>query len=284
MTPRRATLSVLLVLSGPVLAAAAKAYPDPAAATDALIAAARSGEVDAVVGVLGDRSRSSLASGDAVADRAALQKFVAQFDRSHTLVAPDERSRTLLVGADEWPFPIPLVQGPAGWTFDPKAGEAELLARRVGQNELDAIQVCLGYVNAQRDYLDRNPEDERAALRGPANELARQARRALLEDLGRRAGEPAGSGVSGALREATRRSRASARRTGVTSTGSSPRRVPTPRAARWTTAMAGSSPVGSAWSHTRLVREVGGDDLRGEPGRGRLREGPRPEDRKTAGD
>jgi len=158
MTLRGATLSVLLTLSCPVLAAGAKAYPDPEAAIDALIAAARTGEIDAVVAVLGDRSRSFLVSGDAVADRAALQRFVAKFDHAHTFEAPDARTRTLDVGTDEWPFPIPLVQGPAGWVFDDRAGEAELLARRVGQNELDAIQVCLGYVNAQRDYLARNPE------------------------------------------------------------------------------------------------------------------------------
>ncbi|HVP59150.1 MAG TPA: DUF2950 domain-containing protein [Myxococcaceae bacterium] len=158
MTLRRATLCIAALFSLPVLAAGARAYPDPAAATEALVAAARSGEVQAVVGVLGDRSKSFLVSGDAVADRAALQEFVILFDRSHALSAPDERIRTLLVGEDSWPFPIPLVQGPAGWTFDAKAGEVELLARRVGQNELDAIQVCLGYVNAQQDYLARNPE------------------------------------------------------------------------------------------------------------------------------
>jgi hypothetical protein len=202
MTLRRTTLCVFLALSGPVLAAGAKAYPDPAAAIDALIAAARTGKVDAVVGVLGDRSRSFLVSGDAVADRAALEKFVTLFDRSHTVAEPDGRTRTLAVGADEWPFPIPLVQVPGGWSFDAKAGEAELLARRVGQNELDAMQVCLGYVNAQRDYLARNPEGV---------SVPHYADR-LMSSPGKRdglywktsAGEsesPMGPGVSGALRE-----------------------------------------------------------------------------------
>ncbi len=202
MTLRRAILSVLLVVPGPVLAAGAKAYPDPATATEALIAAARSGQVDALVGVLGDRSRSFLVSGDPVADRTALQKFVALFDRDHTLAAPDERTRTLVVGEDAWPFPIPLVHGSAGWTFDVKAGEAELLARRVGQNELDAIQVCLGYVNAQRDYLSRNPQG--ASVPHYADHL--------MSSPGKRdglywkssAGEPEspmGPAVSGALRE-----------------------------------------------------------------------------------
>jgi len=156
-TRLRATLALLLV-SAPALAAAAKAYPDPTAAVDALVAAARSGDPTGVVGVLGDRSRSFLLSGDPVADRAALARFVELYDRSHALSGPNETTRTLAIGDDAWPFPIPLVKGKTGWTFDTAAGEKEILARRVGQNELDVIQVCIGYVEAQRDYLTRNPE------------------------------------------------------------------------------------------------------------------------------
>ncbi|HUM11400.1 MAG TPA: DUF2950 domain-containing protein [Myxococcaceae bacterium] len=202
MTLRRAIPLLLLVLSGPVLAAGSKPYPDPVAATEALITAARSGEVEAVIRVLGDRSRSFLVSGDAVADRAALQEFVALFDHTHTLAAPSERTRTLVVGEDGWPFPIPLVQGPSGWTFDSRAGEAELLARRVGQNELDAIQVCLGYVNAQRDYLARNPEG--ASVPHYAEHLMSSAGKRdglYWQTSGGEPESPMGPGVSGALRE-----------------------------------------------------------------------------------
>jgi hypothetical protein len=156
-TRLRATLALLLV-SAPALAAAARAYPDPTAAVDALVAAARSGDPRSVAGVLGDRSKSFLVSDDPVSDRAALARFVELYDRSHELGAPDETSRTLAIGDDAWPFPIPLVKGKTGWTFDTAAGEKEILARRVGQNELDVIQVCIGYVEAQRDYLARNPE------------------------------------------------------------------------------------------------------------------------------
>ena len=156
MTTARSTILCLL-LSLPALAAA-KAYPDPAAAADALVAAARSGDVQAVVRVLGEKSRSFLVSGDAVADRAALNRFVELYDKSHSLGEPDPGTRTLIIGPDPWPFPVPMVKGNAGWTFDPKAGEAEILKRRIGQNELDAIEVCIGYVGAQKDYLERNPE------------------------------------------------------------------------------------------------------------------------------
>ena len=202
MTLRRTTLCFLLLLASPVLAAGVRVYANPEAAIDALVAAARLGEVQAVVSVMGEPSRSVLVSGDAVADRATLRRFVELYDRAHSLSAPDERTRTLVVGDDAWPFPIPLVKGKAGWTFDTKAGQEEILARRVGQNELDAIQVCLGYVGAQRDYLERNPE--RASVRHYADRL--------MSSPGKRDGlywkavpgepeSPMGPAVSGAVRE-----------------------------------------------------------------------------------
>ena len=154
----RATLSSLLLVSAPALAAGAKTYPDPTAATDALVAAARSGDPKAVVAVLGDRSKAFVVSGDPVSDRATLARFVELYDRSHALSSPAENKRTLVIGDDPWPLPIPMVKGKSGWSFDTAAGEKEILKRRVGQNELDVIQVCIGYVEAQRDYLALNPE------------------------------------------------------------------------------------------------------------------------------
>ncbi|HZJ52742.1 MAG TPA: DUF2950 domain-containing protein, partial [Myxococcaceae bacterium] len=116
------------------------------------------GEVKPVLVVLGDRAKGFLVSGDPVSDRAALARFVELYDRSHELLSPDESTRTLAIGDDAWPFPIPLVKAKTGWSFDTQAGEQEILARRVGQNELDVMQVCIGYVEGQRDYLARNPD------------------------------------------------------------------------------------------------------------------------------
>jgi hypothetical protein len=158
MTLRRATWLFFILLPGAVLGAGARTYPSPEVATDALLAAARSGDPVVLTGVLGSGAKSVLASGDSVADRAAVRHFVELADQGHALLAPRENTRTLVVGSDPWPFPIPLVKGKAGWAFDTEAGRAEILARRIGQNELDAIQVCLGYVGAQREYLARNPE------------------------------------------------------------------------------------------------------------------------------
>jgi Protein of unknown function (DUF2950) len=198
----RATLSALLLVSTSTLAAAAKVYPDPTAATDAFVTAARSGDVKAVLAVLGDRSKAFLVSGDPVSDRAALARFVELYDHSHELSSPDETTRTLAIGDDAWPFPIPVVKGKTGWSFDTAAGEKEILSRRVGQNELDVIQVCIGYVEAQRDYLTRNPDG--ASVPHYADRL--------LSSPGKRDGlywqsgpgepeSPMGPAVSGAIRQ-----------------------------------------------------------------------------------
>src|SRR5262244_137952 len=77
--------------------------------------------------------------------------------RSHTLVPSGDTKVVLQIGKDEWPFPIPLIKGSSGWHFDTQAGKEELLNRRIGRNELDVIQVCLAYVDAQREYYVRNP-------------------------------------------------------------------------------------------------------------------------------
>jgi hypothetical protein len=159
----RRTLRSLLFLAAAslgqaALAAGPKVFATPEAGAEALVAASRTGRVSAVLGVLGSGASTFLGTGDAVADAAGLQHFVELYDQRHRLLAPTETSRTIVLGVDDWPFPVPLVKGKSGWTFDARAGEDEIITRRVGQNELDAIQVCLGYFNGQRDYRARNPE------------------------------------------------------------------------------------------------------------------------------
>ena len=96
-------------------------------------------------------------SGDAVADNAERARFVAAYDDAHALV-PNGDQIVLQVGKDEWPLPIPLVEDGSSWHFDTAAGQQELLARRIGGNELSTIQACLAVVDAQREYWRRNPE------------------------------------------------------------------------------------------------------------------------------
>ena len=202
-----------------------------------------------MLGILGSGASSFLGTGDAVADAAGLQHYVDLWDQRHRLVAPTEKSRTIVLGDDDWPFPVPLVKGKSGWTFDAKAGEDEIITRRVGQNELDAIQVCLGYFNAQRDYRARNPD-------GAA--VAHYADR-LISSPGKRdglywpteKGEPESPGGPGRApgRRATRSP--SLRPTAGTATGSLPPRVPEPRAERATTRSMASWWMASRWWHTR---------------------------------
>jgi hypothetical protein len=93
-------------------------------------------------------------SGDDVADRAAFKRFATAYDQAHRLEGGGGKV-VLYVGRDEFPFPIPLVPDGPRWFWDAAAGDDELLNRRIGQNELSAIQVCLAYVDAQREYYSR---------------------------------------------------------------------------------------------------------------------------------
>src|SRR5271170_836931 len=133
-------------------------FPTPEAAVQALIEAAKSGEDAKVLAVMGSAAHALVESGDAVADRNVHERFVTLYDEAHSIIVTSDDRRVLQVGTTGWPFPIPLVKGKAGWFFDTTDGLEEVLARRVGQNELDAIQVCLAIADAQHDYVTLNPE------------------------------------------------------------------------------------------------------------------------------
>ena len=142
------------MLGAPGQAAAQKEYESVNAAVDALIAALRSDDPKALVQVLGEEGRRLVSSGDRVADRAAAQKFVAEYDQRHQLQAGGGKV-VLHVGSDDFPLPIPLVPDGPMWRWDTEAGAEEILNRRIGRNELSAIQVSLAYVDAQREYYSR---------------------------------------------------------------------------------------------------------------------------------
>jgi hypothetical protein len=88
-----------------------------------------------------------------VADQLGRERFVAAFDEAHRIELESAHKAVLIVSKTEWPLPIPLVDGPAGWRFDTQAGEQEILNRRIGRNELTVLQVCRAYVLAQREYF-----------------------------------------------------------------------------------------------------------------------------------
>lgn len=163
------TLMVLLVLSPVAVLAAASAqrtFASPEEAATALVQAVKAHDRAAALAVLGAGADASLSSGDATADRGAAERFATQYDEKHTLAGEGDK-RTLTVGNDDWPFAYPVVKSGNAWHFDTEAGNAEMLARRVGANELAAINVMLAIVDAQRDYAsaDRNKDGVREYAR-----------------------------------------------------------------------------------------------------------------------
>jgi hypothetical protein len=131
-----------------------KTFTTPEAAAEALVAAAERFDVTALKEILGPEGVDLVVSDDAVMDRNDSAAFAAQAREKMQVVRdPKKKKRaTILAGADDWPMPIPLVQKRGQWRFDSKAGAQEVIQRRIGRNELDAIEVCEGYVEAQHEY------------------------------------------------------------------------------------------------------------------------------------
>ena len=129
-----------------------RSFATPQEAVAALVAAVRSGDSRSIGQVLGPGSDKLIRSGDPVADRLSRERFLATYDKRSKIESDDAAKATLLVGDSDWPFPFPIVRRADRWTFDAKSGADEILNRRIGRNELAAIQVCLAYVDAQREY------------------------------------------------------------------------------------------------------------------------------------
>lgn len=156
--------SLLVALFGAVMAlaqassgapqAAQKTFATPKQAVDALIEAAVSYDLASLEAILGPGSENILTSEDPVRDKNNAAAFAAKAQQKHevTVNPKNPKLATLLVGDDDWPLPIPLIQKGGKWLFDTKAGREEILRRRIGSNELDAIEICRGYVDAQREY------------------------------------------------------------------------------------------------------------------------------------
>jgi hypothetical protein len=129
-----------------------KTFPKSSEAVAALIAAARTGDQAQLLAILGPNGKDLIDSGDPVADKKSLEAFVKMYDTKHSLTVPAPGYKTLVVGADDWPMPIPLVRDGTSWYFDSAQGRDEIVNRRIGENELGAIAVCEGYYRAQKEY------------------------------------------------------------------------------------------------------------------------------------
>jgi len=131
-----------------------KTFSTPEEAAEAIVAAAERFNVPAMKEILGPDGLPLITSADAVQDSLNSIAFAAEA-RVRMRLAPDStnaRQMVLRVGADEWPVPIPLVKSRGKWRFDAAQGKEEILNRRIGRNELYAIEVCRGYVEAQEEY------------------------------------------------------------------------------------------------------------------------------------
>jgi hypothetical protein len=133
-----------------------QSFASPEAAAESLVRAVKAHDRAAILGVLGDAA-DWITSGDAVADRAIGERFVSAYEAKHAIVRNGDTA-TLNLGNDAYTFAFPIVKSGERWRFDTEAGKEELLARRIGENELDAIKVLQAIVDAQLEYAseDRN--------------------------------------------------------------------------------------------------------------------------------
>jgi len=144
----------LVLLAALVAGPAAMTFDTPQQAADALVQAADRFDRPAIEAIFGSSSTDIVLSGEEAQDRQRARDFsAAAHEKMQVSIDPKNKNRAfLLVGDEDWPFPLPIVKRGAKWSFDARAGKQELLYRRVGANELDAIKICRGFVEAQHEY------------------------------------------------------------------------------------------------------------------------------------
>jgi hypothetical protein len=130
-----------------------------------------------LMSILGPAGKDIISSGDAAEDLDARTSFYTKYEEMHRFVTEPNGTVTLVVGAENWPFPIPLVKKNGAWYFDTQAGKDEIMFRRIGKNELAAMQACSDLLNAQKQYYNRAPN-------GLASEYAQK----LVSDVGKHNG------------------------------------------------------------------------------------------------
>jgi hypothetical protein len=143
-------------------AASQKTFASPADAGTAFIEAAKSGDQGTLLAIFGSDAKDVLFSGDPVKDKDALQDFVAAYGQMNRWRPIKAGGEMLYVGADNFPFPIPLDKNPQGqWIFDTAAGKDEVLARRIGKGELTAIEACGAIAAAQQQYFNQTHDGDK---------------------------------------------------------------------------------------------------------------------------
>jgi len=147
---------------------AVKLFASPDDASNELLAAAKSGDQNALLAIFGPGSKEILSSGDGVQDKAAVDAFVGGYGMMHRWRKMPDESQALLIGPDNFAFPIPLKKNSAGqWYFDTVAGKDEILSRRIGSNELAVIDICGALADAQAEYFSQLHDGEKTKQFAP---------------------------------------------------------------------------------------------------------------------
>lgn len=128
-----------------------KTFASADEAVKVAVAAAKSNDDKELLAIFGAQAKDLMSSGDPVADKQRRAGFLKAYEEKNRLVTEKEKT-ILVVGKNDWPFPIPVVKRGDNWVFDTNAGREEILNRRIGENELNVIQVCLAIVDSQREY------------------------------------------------------------------------------------------------------------------------------------
>jgi DUF2950 family protein len=146
--------------AGPAQGMPAESFETPEQAAKALVNAAEQFDTTALTKIFGSDGKGIVLTGETAQDRQRASAFAAEAREKQSISVQSTGGRRafLLVGNENWPFPVPLVKVGDKWHFDSKAGRQELLYRRIGANELDAIQICHGYVEAQEEYAQQPRE------------------------------------------------------------------------------------------------------------------------------
>ena len=154
-----------------------RTFGSPDDAASAFFAAMQTQDDQLPLSILGPAGKDVLLSGDPVEDANARISFVVKYREMHRFVTEPDGTLTLVVGAENWPFPIPLASKRGAWYFDTVAGRNEILFRRIGRNEIAAMDACGDLVEAQKEYFAR-----------PAGNLSKQFAQKLVSDDGRHNG------------------------------------------------------------------------------------------------
>jgi Protein of unknown function (DUF2950) len=147
-----------------------RTFKTPDDAASALVQAVRINDDRGILSVLGPDGSQIASSGDPTEDKAKREEFVSAYDAKHQLTMEGDNKAVLVIGRDDFPFPIPLVRAGGAWKFDTAAGRQEILSRRIGRNELNAIQASLAYYDAQYEYAEKDRMG--AGVRGYAQRIA----------------------------------------------------------------------------------------------------------------